>query len=153
MYKGISNEFTINGMFIFWACGTVAGSSDSGAAAFLARDRVGFGASSFNDAAARVFEVFFFAATFFSTGFGSSSFEGFLARRPVFGFSSTTSEAESSFEVFRVRLVSSTWSAWRSQSWCVLLYRLYCSIRNSDQIIWSKWPSERRTTLYDVQYL
>lgn len=38
---------------------TVAGSSDSAGVAFLARDRVGFGASSFDDAAVRVFEVFF----------------------------------------------------------------------------------------------
>ena len=37
---------------------TVAGSSDSAGVAFLARDRVGFGASSF-DAAVRVFEIFF----------------------------------------------------------------------------------------------
>ena len=38
---------------------TVAGSSDSAGVAFLARDRVGFGASSFGDAALRVFEIFF----------------------------------------------------------------------------------------------
>ena len=64
------------------------GSSDSAAVVFFALDRVGFGASSFEDAAARVLEDFFTGA--FS---GSSTVSCFLAlpRAAFFGGLSTIS--------------------------------------------------------------
>ena len=94
MYKGISDLGAVSlhkwNVYFFERVErvervvTVAGSSDSAAVAFLARDRVGFGASSFDDAAVRVFEIFF------SVSSTASCFLG-LPRAAFFGGLSTIS--------------------------------------------------------------